>query len=47
MRRGRFIRAVLTGGLVALIALVAWLLLRPAPSEPVRAADGFDPGEFV
>jgi len=47
MRRGRFIRAVLTGALVAFIGLVAWLLLRPAQSDPVRSADGFDPGEFV
>jgi predicted O-methyltransferase YrrM len=38
---------VLVGALVALIAFVGWRLLRPANTEPVRAADGFDPAEFV
>ena len=47
MRRGRFLRAVLVGGLVALIGLLAWWALRPAPDENAGPANGFNPGDFV
>jgi SAM-dependent methyltransferase len=47
MRRGKFLRAVLIGALVAGLGLIAWRALRPAPDESAQPANGFNPGDFV
>jgi SAM-dependent methyltransferase len=47
MRRSKFLRAVLVGGLVAVIALFAWRAFGPAEDEGLRPANGFNPGDFV
>lgn len=47
MRRGRFLRAVLVGALVAALGLTAWCTLRPSADETVRPDNGFNPGDFV
>ena len=47
MRRGKFLRAVLIGALVAAIGLFAWRAFRPSPDETVQPANGFNPGDFV
>ena len=47
MRRGKFLRAVLVGALVAAIGLIAWRAIRPSSDEAVQPANGFNPGDFV
>jgi len=47
MRRGKFLRAVLIGALVAGLGLIAWRALGPADEEPAGPANGFNPGDFV
>lgn len=47
MRRGKFLRAVLVGALVAAIGLIAWRAIRPSSDETVQPANGFNPGDFV
>jgi SAM-dependent methyltransferase len=43
-----FVRAVFAGAAVALVAVIAFLLLRPAPPAPQQPAPkDFDPAQFV
>lgn len=48
MRSRSFLRALLTGAGIGLVLLVAWLLLRPGPSEPEQQLPPeFNPADFV
>lgn len=42
-----FVRALFAGAAVALVAVTAFLLLRPAPTPQPEAPKDFDPGQFV
>lgn len=47
MRRGKFLRSVLLGAVVAAIAFFVWRAVRPSQDDAVGPANGFNPGDFV